>query len=109
VQRDRKSGPQSTASRDTLAQELALLRSARAALDRGAAADALVALDLHTVRYPTGTLRQERLLTRVLALCALGRQPEARASAQQLATIAPSSPHLARLRTSCAALQPAAR
>jgi hypothetical protein len=109
AQHNRKRAPQSALARDTLAHELALLRTARAALDRGAAADALAALDLHTVRYPTGILRQERLLTRVLALCALGRQPEARASAQQLATIAPSSPHLARLRTSCAPPQPAAR
>jgi hypothetical protein len=87
---------------DTLARELALLRAARTALDRGAPADALAALDLHTVRFPEGTLRQERLLTRVLALCALGRTSEARASAQQLAAIAPSSPHLARLRSTCA-------
>lgn len=86
---------------DTIKEELQLLRTARAALDRNQPAGALDALDLHRRRFPKGVLRQERITAEVLALCMLGRVEEARTSARQLASIAPSSPHLARLRNSC--------
>lgn len=87
---------------DSLSQEIALLRSARAALDRRDAARALALLDQHRALYPLGTLQQEQLVTRVLALCVLGRDSEARAAARELKRAAPRSPHLARIRASCA-------
>jgi len=87
---------------DTLAAELELVRAARAALEGGHASRALSLLDAHESRYPRGTLAQERLATRARALCALGRVDEARATARALARVAPDSPHLARLATTCA-------
>jgi len=91
-----------TASDDPLVQELLVLRGARAALDRGDPARALELLDQQDVRYPNGVLRQERLATRVLALCALGHEHDAQMTARQLLQIAPRAPYLARMRASCA-------
>jgi len=48
-------------------------------------------------------LAPERLALRVLALCALGRESEARAAADRLVALAPESPARARVRRSCAA------
>jgi hypothetical protein len=90
------------ASDDSLAREIALLRAARAALEAGRADEALSMVRRHAQLWPTGVLVEERLATQVLALCALGRTAEARATAQQLAALAPSSPHLARVGASCA-------
>jgi hypothetical protein len=87
---------------DNLADELALLRAAHAALERGDAAAALAFLDQHEERFARGILTQERIATRALALCAAGRTSEARSAARGLLRLAPRSPHLARLRASCA-------
>jgi hypothetical protein len=93
-------------SADSLAEEVNLLRSARVALDRGDGAQALRLLDAHETRFQRGTLYEERLASRVLALCAVGRIDAARSTAQELERAAPRSPHLPRVRTSCIA-QPA--
>jgi hypothetical protein len=87
---------------DSLVGEVALLRDARAALASGAAGKALRILDQHAADYPRGTMVQERLATRVFALCMLGRTGEARASATALERTFPRSPHLERVRASCA-------
>jgi hypothetical protein len=42
------------------------------------------------------------MAARVLALCAAGRAPEARAEAERLLGEAPSSVHAGRVRASCA-------
>ena len=89
------------AAEDSLAEEVRLLRDARAALDRDEPARALVSLDAHASRFPRGTLYEERLATRVLAMCALGRIDAARLAAQELERAAPRSPHLGRVRASC--------
>ena len=86
---------------DSLAEEVRLLRDAHAALDRDEPARALGSLDAHASRFPRGTLYEERLATRVLALCALGRIDAARLAAQELERAAPRSPHLGRVRASC--------
>lgn len=88
---------------DSLAEEVAMLRSARSALDRGDATLAMRLLDAHEARFQRGTLYEERLATRVQALCALGRVDAARSTAQQLERAAPRSPHLPRVRASCIA------
>lgn len=88
-------------SEDPLEQELKVLRASRAALDRGDAAQAVALLDQHDLRFPRGPLRQERLATRVLALCALGNQRDARATASELLQLAPHAPYMTRLRRSC--------
>jgi hypothetical protein len=88
---------------DSLAEEVRMLRSARAALDRGDPMQALRLVDAHETRFHRGTLYEERLAARVLALCALGRADAARAAAQELEHAAPRSPHLPRVRASCIA------
>jgi hypothetical protein len=88
---------------DSLALEIALVRSARRALARGDAHEALTYTQQYAARFPNGRLRQERLATRVLALCALHRNGEARAATQSLEEMAPRSPHLMRIRASCPA------
>lgn len=88
---------------DSLAPELALLREARAALDRHDPLTALSLLDRLAQRYPAGTLQQERLAARARALCALGRGAEADATAHELARVAPGSPYLASVRAACGA------
>jgi hypothetical protein len=90
---------------DSLGPELALLRDARAALDRHEPLAALASLDQHALRYPHGTLQQERLAARALALCALGRTAAAAAAAGELTRVAPGSPYLARVRAGCKAEQ----
>lgn len=87
---------------ETLAGELALLRNAREALERGDARAALRELDAHAEQYAAPVLRQEALAARALALCAANRPADARRVAAQLARIAPRSPHLIGLADSCA-------
>jgi hypothetical protein len=95
--------PPVSADTDSLAEEVNMLRSARAALDRGDAPQAMRLLDAHEAQFQRGTLYEERLATRVLTLCALGRADAARATAQELERAAPRSPHLPRVRASCVA------
>ncbi|MFT3926411.1 MAG: hypothetical protein QM778_27955 [Myxococcales bacterium] len=84
----------------SLEQETALLRRARERLASGAPGEALELLDLHAARFSQGTLRQERLFLRVLALCALERTADARTAAGQLSLPA-GSPYRQRLAHSC--------
>jgi len=93
--------PTSAPVNDSLAGELALLRRARTALDRRDAQAALSFAKRHAALYPRGTLRQERLATQILALCGLQRPEEARVLVRELERVAPRSPHLMRIRTSC--------
>jgi hypothetical protein len=87
---------------DSLMEEVALLRAARGALKRGDAAGSLSFLDRHEASYPRGKLQPERLVTRVLALCELGRVFEARAAAAKLRRVAPRSNYPRRIAASCA-------
>ncbi len=93
--------PTSAEVNDSLAGELALLRRARTALDRRDPQAALSLAKQHAALYPRGTLRQERLATQILALCGLQRPEEARVLVRELERVAPRSPHLMRIRTSC--------
>jgi hypothetical protein len=92
---------------DSLAEEVKMLREARSALDRGDVRRALELLDSHEAQFARGTLYEERLATRVQALCASGHADAARATAEELLRAAPRSPHLTRVRTSCVASPPA--
>jgi hypothetical protein len=85
-------------AQDHLAEEVALLSRATAALHAGRAADALKALDEHRRKFPKGRLSEERGAARAQALCALGRLDEARA---ELAGLAAQSPSAARARQIC--------
>lgn len=67
---------------DALADELALLEPARAALIAGDARTALRLADRHRRRFPAGTFAQEAAAARVEALCRLGDASAAAASAE---------------------------
>ncbi len=84
-------------------RELGLLSRAQAALRARSGQRALDLLAEHAAVCPLATFWQERSAARALALCLLHREPQALAEAARLASLAPRSPLLARLRTSCAA------
>ena len=86
----------------TLVEETDLLRKAQTALAAGDAAAALTRIDALGARHPDGQLREERLAARVAALCAMGREGEARREADRFLAEAPQSIHAARVRASCA-------
>lgn len=69
--------------------EIQLMVRARRALRKGNAADALVHLGEHARRFPRGQMRRDREASRVMALCALGRESEAAAVAVELGDPAP--------------------
>lgn len=83
-------------------RELGLLSRAQAALRARSGQRALDLLAEHAALCPSATFWQERSAARVLALCLLQREPQALAEAARLRSLAPRSPLLARLRTSCA-------
>jgi hypothetical protein len=106
VQAPERTAPRRSAllarSTDALAAEIALVRKARAALDAGDARAALGLSTQHSARFPGGVLAQEAAVIRVLALCEMGRAAEAGAIARHLEQTSKRSPHLDRLRGSCA-------
>lgn len=84
-------------------EELRLLGAAQIALREGRAKLALATLDQHTALCPSARFSEEHSTAHILALCLLHQREQALLEATQLATLAPMSPQLARLRTSCAA------
>ncbi len=63
----------SSSSSSSLAAERDLIDTARAALSRGRADDALAAVQLHATRYPNGSLAEEREFLAIQALSMAGR------------------------------------
>lgn len=88
---------------DALAEESRLLREAQGSLRAGDAAHALALADRHIARFPRGVLRDEAHVTRVQALCALGRVADAKSELALVERTSPRSTALARARASCAA------
>lgn len=88
-------------SRDSLAEEVALLSRAETELHAGRPAKALVALAEHQRKFPRGALAEERTAARIQALCALGRSDEANAQLRQLLHISPNSALEERSRQAC--------
>ncbi|MDC0670632.1 tetratricopeptide repeat protein [Nannocystis radixulma] len=84
--------------------ELALLRTARAALGRKDPAAALTALEQHARGFPSGHLVEERMLLRAQAQCELGQRDAARAAAAELVRAFPDSPHARTVAGLCADL-----
>jgi hypothetical protein len=82
--------------------ETPLLQDAQRALREGRGGAALEILEKHDKTFADGALREERLATRVLALCNLGRTDEARAEAARFLREYPRSPLAARVKGSCA-------
>jgi hypothetical protein len=76
--------------RDRLAEEVAIIARAEAALRSGRPALALAVLNEHERKFANGLLVEERIAARAQALCSLGRTSEADA---QLTQLAPNSLH----------------
>ena len=85
-------------SRDSLAQEVALLSRATSDLRAGRAGAALKSLDEHQRKFPNGMLAVERRAVRAQALCTLKRVSEGRA---ELSHLAPQSPAAGRAKQLC--------
>lgn len=89
----------------SLLEETRLLRAAQTSLGAGDARAALARLDELGARHASGVLREERLAAHIVALCAVGRDEEARREAALFLAEAPLSIHAARVRASCARTQ----
>jgi hypothetical protein len=89
-------------SSSSLAEEARLLRLAQLGLDRADAAAARAPLDEHARRFPSGILAPERHAALALTACLDGQPELARREADALVALAPQSPLLARLKSSCA-------
>lgn len=89
--------------RDPLVDETQELREAHGALQSGDPQKALKLLDEQATTYAGGQLREEREAARVLALCKLGKQDEARAKIADFLRDHPGSPLEGRVRGGCPA------
>lgn len=78
ARRDRRS-----AQAPELAEQIALIDAARGALAAGNADRTLTLVRKYQTTYPTGAFRPEAAALRIEALVKLGRNPEARAAAEQ--------------------------
>ena len=83
-------------------EEVELLARARAALGRGEASKALSLLEQHAKQFPRGALGPERDVSRIMALCALGRVEQARDHATAFMRRHPRSALAERVRRTCA-------
>lgn len=84
-----------------LAEETAILATAREALRRGQAGAALARLDSYVNRFPDGVLREEHAATRILVLAELDRRDEACREVQSFRRNWPRSPLLTKVATAC--------
>jgi hypothetical protein len=86
----------------TLAVEIELLQRAQLAWREGAATRALALLAQHRRRFPHSQLGLERDALRILSLCQVGEQAQARSLARQLLARAPEAPMRTSIEQSCA-------
>lgn len=86
-----------TASSDTLAQQVAALEKAHAALGAHDPDAALRALDRYRARFPDGELSSEEKMLRVKATLARGDKRRAAALADELRATDPDSPYARRV------------
>lgn len=89
------------AAAESLAAELELMRSARAALRSGDASRALSLVRDHAKTYPKSAFIEERSSTEVMALCALGRTKLATRKAKKFRKRFPGSAFEAGLAEAC--------
>ena len=95
-----------SASVEASADEARLVETARTALVRGNAADALAALDAHSAKYPAGERAEEREALAVQALVKAGRTDDARSRAERFKKSFPGSIYLGAVNASIASLPP---
>ncbi|MCA9677977.1 MAG: hypothetical protein H6708_19360 [Kofleriaceae bacterium] len=93
---------------DPLRRELALLRTARAALADDRPDDAVAVIDTYRRDFPDGQLAEEAFALEVEALCGLGRTDDADDALTALTRRWPASPHRARAARACDHLAPEA-
>jgi outer membrane protein assembly factor BamD (BamD/ComL family) len=74
---------------------------ARASLGQGDAARALSLLSEHAKKFPRGVLAPERDVSRIMALCALGRTEKAKQHAATFVRRHPRSALTDRVRRTC--------
>ncbi len=84
-----------------LAEETAILATAREALRRGQAGAALARLDSYVNRFPGGVLREEHAATRIFVLVELGRRDDACREVQGFRRNWPRSPLLTKVTAAC--------
>lgn len=89
-----------TAEND-LAEETSLLRAAHTALSAGDSSLALSILDQHSLRFPSGTLMEERLALHARVLCSSGQTERGREEATRFAENHARSPQVARILRAC--------
>jgi len=87
-----------------LMAEVAAVGSANRSLRDGNPEEALRILDANAGVLQDGTLQEETAVSRILALCQLGRTAEAKGEAQRFLRAWPSSPLVPRVKASCAFL-----
>lgn len=85
----------------SLREEVAILKDAQRAIRAGETDRAMELLDTHARRFAGGSLKEERLAARAIALCEAGRTAEARRAAAQFFAEASVSPLEERVRASC--------
>ena len=89
-----------------LDSELGLLQHAYKELNAGRPASALAAVEEHAYRFANGELAEAREVARMLALCGLDREKEAKARAVDFLLRHPSSPFAGRVRGMCPLMLP---
>jgi hypothetical protein len=87
-----------------LREELEILQAAHEAMRAGDKERALALLDAHAARFKDGSLKDERMAARAIALCAAGRDTEARAAVAEFLNEVKGSPLEQRVRAACATL-----
>jgi DNA helicase TIP49 (TBP-interacting protein) len=78
-----------------------LLRDAQLSLGSGDPRRAMVLLDEHAVKFPSGKFSDAREVTRMVALCDLGARAAARNKAERFLAQHPGSPFSDRVRRIC--------
>lgn len=97
----REDAPADARGDSGLAEELALVRAARAAIDAGDGETALARLAEHARRFTDGQLAIDRQALRVEALCKAGKGAQARAEATLFERAHPGSSHVEHVRRVC--------
>ncbi len=90
---------------DTLAEENALLARAATALRNGKAATTLRLTEQHATEHRKSPLSDLRTALRIEALCALGREKQARGEAKVFLAAHSASPTAGRIKKSCSSPQ----
>ena len=90
-------------SKASIARETDLLAQVQRALQQGRPATALARLNRYDAEFPSGTLHEESIASRVMALCAFGRAKDAERWSAEFFRRYPNSPLCARVRGACRA------